>query len=404
MQRSMQRSLAIGVLLLVSLPRCRSTGGWSYADGLPECDAAELSLSTAEDAWLERAVSVFQRCGIVALHGVDGNGHVRAFRDGVEDALAPLLASRDRVRAALLSAMVGRKNLRELWQGPIREEPLFAAGDVYKERNDGRIDLSLPFAAPFNETSFVANADVLLLLRRLLGSTAELKSMHAIYSLAVEGDASPDAGLQHWHRDTQLLFQRFGSEDPFHLPRVHDAAEGAAEAGGVHLPPYAINVFVPLVDMTEANGPTEFTLGSHVWGADVIAEEERRGDAVVDHRFLVPAGTAIVADYRTLHRGTQNRSGAPRPMAMFVWGRDWWTDSVNYGMHDYGGFRTKLDVREELGETEEQAAALRLLREEEGDWRRRGMERMFWGLVNQWEQGLFDELRRRQRQGRRPDL
>lgn len=32
----------------------------------------------------------------------------------------------------------------------------------------------------------------------------------------------------------------------------------------VHLPPYAINAFYPLHDLTETNGATEFTLGSHM--------------------------------------------------------------------------------------------------------------------------------------------
>ena len=30
-----------------------------------------------------------------------------------------------------------------------------------------------------------------------------------------------------------------------------------------HLPPHAVNVFVPLVDVTLSHGPTEFVPGSH---------------------------------------------------------------------------------------------------------------------------------------------
>ena len=46
----------------------------------------------------------------------------------------------------------------------------------------------------------------------------------------------------------------------------------------------------------------------------------------------LPAGAAIFGDYRTLHRGTANRSPEPRPLLMHVYGREWWSDAVNYGV------------------------------------------------------------------------
>lgn len=39
-----------------------------------------------------------------------------------------------------------------------------------------------------------------------------------------------------------------------------------ARHGGVHLPPYAINVFTPLTPLTFTNGGTEFAPASHMWG------------------------------------------------------------------------------------------------------------------------------------------
>ena len=46
----------------------------------------------------------------------------------------------------------------------------------------------------------------------------------------------------------------------------------------------------------------------------------------------LPPGAAIFGDYRTLHRGTANRSPEPRPLLMHVYGREWWSDAVNYGV------------------------------------------------------------------------
>lgn len=45
-----------------------------------------------------------------------------------------------------------------------------------------------------------------------------------------------------------------------------------ARTGGLHLPPYAVNVFYPLVDLAAENGPTEFAPGSHMWGE--VEQEE----------------------------------------------------------------------------------------------------------------------------------
>ena len=67
------------------------------------------------------------------------------------------------------------------------------------------------------------------------------------------------------------------------------------------LGPHALNVFVPLVALTPANGPTEFVPTTHLhWDAD-----ERPVCLTAD------AGDAILFDYRTKHRGLANR-GASR--------------------------------------------------------------------------------------------
>ena len=82
------------------------------------------------------------------------------------------------------------------------------------------------------------------------GERAQLKSMHGVIGL-------PHCEEQDWHRDAPLLFPdcpAFGAES------VH------ARTGGVHLPPYAINVFYTLKPLTERNGGPEFAPGSHQWG------------------------------------------------------------------------------------------------------------------------------------------
>jgi len=143
-----------------------------------------------------------------------------------------------------------------------------------------------------------------------------LKSLHAIQALGIGEGTSRKP--QHWHRDTGLLFP---NDDHFHISDVHN------KTNGVHLPTYAINQFIPLVDFTESNGPTQFTLGSHQWGTKWSDDEN---EDVIDAKFYTKEGSIILMDYRTVHRGTYNKSPMRRPVGMLIWGRDWWSDTINY--------------------------------------------------------------------------
>jgi hypothetical protein len=63
--------------------------------------------------------------------------------------------------------------------------------------------------------------------------------------------------------------------------------------GHVHLAAHAVNVFLPLVDLTATNGGTEFYPGTHVWGR--YDATTGRASPVVP---LARAGDALLFDYR----------------------------------------------------------------------------------------------------------
>lgn len=162
------------------------------------------------------------------------------------------------------------------------------------------------------------------------------------------------------------------------------------------LPPYALNLFVPLVDLTEEMGPTEFILGSHAWGSDPphgfgLSSDRTGGEK--DLRLVLPAGSVIIADYRTIHRGTRNRSRESRPVAMYIYGRHWWRDAVNYLEGDYGGTQAKA--------TQKEPAAAGGKKNKSKKSRE---EVMFWSLVNKWQQGIGAELQRRWEEAQREGL
>ena len=73
-----------------------------------------------------------------------------------------------------------------------------------------------------------------------------------------------------------------------------------------------VNVFVPLVPLSEANGPTALAPCSHV--------PPRPGCPHVV-RPLLAAGEVLLFDWRTWHRGCANTSDADRPVAYVTYAR-----------------------------------------------------------------------------------
>ena len=108
--------------------------------------------------------------------------------------------------------------------------------------------------------------------------------------------ALPGAAGQPWHSDGD---------------HVHDE---------FHLPPHALNVFLPLVDCGVRNGATEFAPRTHLdWRADARP-------VVVE----AAAGDAIVFDWRLKHRGLPHRGAEPRPLVYLTYAAPWFVDDYNF--------------------------------------------------------------------------
>ncbi len=119
--------------------------------------------------------------------------------------------------------------------------------------------------------------------------------------------------MQHIHRDHPALFAEAG--------RLSDI-----------LPPYALTVVVPLVDLDEETGTTALWEGSH--RATPTGHEENGG---AQSALLVEAslpwsklGDCYFMDYRLLHAGTANNSSRPRPILYLVYSRIWFQDRKNF--------------------------------------------------------------------------
>ena len=125
-----------------------------------------------------------------------------------------------------------------------------------------------------------------------------------------------------------------------------DASLEAEDAAGLRLPTYAVNVYIPLVDLTESNGALQVIPGTHrgvrearyegggqqgeqgeqkpqepqEWqGAQGAQGAQGRGEGVGGKAgeageqrqppilMTVPAGSVVLYDFRLLHRGTMNQ-------------------------------------------------------------------------------------------------
>lgn len=175
--------------------------------------------------------------------------------------------------------------------------------DVLRERCRGRFDMELPaFEGPeFGFLTDLKRAPWIPLAQSILGKNVVL--IHKGVFLAMPG------------AETQ----------PYHQDGVHLTTHTQRDC-------HAINVFVPLVDLTKKHGPTEFCLGTHILGQEDFDPEFVEAP-------VVAAGTPIIFDYRLGHKGLSNNSGTCRPILYCTYsgennGKEF-RDSVNFSRKRY---------------------------------------------------------------------
>ena len=105
-----------------------------------------------------------------------------------------------------------------------------------------------------------------------------------------------------------------------------------ADEADTHLPAHCVTVFVPLVDLRAALGPTEYFPATHKRDGDAAYYAAANAGRVTGVSFAdAKAGDAILFDYRVLHRGLANTTeDIARPLLYFTYGRAWFTDATNY--------------------------------------------------------------------------
>lgn len=168
---------------------------------------------------------------------------------------------------------------------------------TYYKVGDKRYQFTIEMTAPFNEPSIYAHPIMLAVNEMLLGEQFLLDSYVSVLSLA-------GAPAQNIHRDCPPLFE--------------DEALHAA------LPPYALTVIIPLVDIDLNCGSTSLWPGSQKHFA--------RQSVNFDNPTLplVKRGSIYLWDYRLFHAGAANHSAVDRPILSLVYCRRWFSDANNF--------------------------------------------------------------------------
>ena len=160
-------------------------------------------------------------------------------------------------------------------------------------RGANRYQMHLPFMAPFIDPAVISHPFTLALVDELLGKDA-------ICHYFASDTPLPGSEYQRVHADIALLF-------PETL---------------LSLPAYTLVLNIPLVDFTEENGPLEiWPGGTHLMPGGINIQE--LAPTMHSERVLMPAGSLLIRDLRMWHRGTPNRSTAPRPNMALIYSRPW---------------------------------------------------------------------------------
>lgn len=160
--------------------------------------------------------------------------------------------------------------------------------------SDRRFFAALPVAGPLALKELLLPSVVEAVAEEVLGADFLFDSWGIINAL-------PGAPDQHWHRDGGILF-------PGHPLQAM-------------LPPSALTLAIPLVEMNAQTGSTGFAIGTHLKGEN--SQEP-------DFEPVVPVGSALLWDYRVLHKGMANRSESARPIIYATLCRPWWSDHINH--------------------------------------------------------------------------
>ncbi|MFE7064306.1 phytanoyl-CoA dioxygenase family protein [Sutcliffiella sp. NPDC057660] len=188
-------------------------------------------------------------------------------------------------------------------------DPLFDEFIERKGYNTGtnRAQMFLPFMEPFIDEDVICHPIATAVIDELLG-----KWNHCNYFAS--DTPMPGSDYQNAHCDIMPLFPELA----------------------IPLPVFSLVLNIPLVDVTEENGPLEVWPGGTHQNPD-RANHDTLDNSVNPHMHIVraaehmysekvymKAGSIVIRDIRMWHRGTPNRSDYRRTNLAMIFNRSWY--------------------------------------------------------------------------------
>lgn len=235
-------------------------------------------------------------------------------------------------RAEEIEAQVCQRldNLNISWKCDITTDTKTFRFYEVASRCKGRMDVRYGTdQEPFSDSEILENISLRPIIDSLLGGVSGSDESHApvlLYAGLIFSFAGSEN--QPWHQDGMPLFPELNAPE---------------------LPPYAINVFLPLTDKDASMeaGPTEFIPGSHTMEEEVVlikVEQANSGSLSQSEQShdtddpgivspLLNQGDALLYDYRVCHRGTSNLllNGNTRRILYLMYARPWFKEHLNFG-------------------------------------------------------------------------
>jgi ectoine hydroxylase-related dioxygenase (phytanoyl-CoA dioxygenase family) len=196
------------------------------------------------------------------------------------------------------------QRIREIVMAKVNtmDRPLKVYSDI-AERHLGRLDYRCGFTAEI----FQQVAEPIIHIIKQMSPTINFKHFWGAIP-ALGGSGATD-----FHRDVYSLmnYTQGVNLDPL----------------DIFLPAYYFTVLIPLVNITEENGPTQFIKASHL--KPVV-------DTINAEIFnpLLKLGDATIFDGRTMHKGSANHTKDERLVAYITFVANWYHDQT-FEVNDY---------------------------------------------------------------------
>lgn len=264
---------------------------------LPPADGYNMELSCSTDTeWAAAAAEMMLSTGVIHQRHVLSPSAVEQLRMACLEAIDNVDASLTRHRPSIV---IGKDSFlfREIASRGNERFDLRLEGTVVKDLVDSLI---------------LENAQVKSFANIMFGADFDYT-----YDVSVVF-SRPGAPAQGWHADGNHI-------------------KGASDAGWIEngwktrlARAYAICLFIPLVDLTDETGFTQFWPESHrhkaLAGFASVAELTQ-----ATWNGKCAAGDGVWYDYRLFHRGMPNQSDMLRPVLQVIFKKPWYVERANYG-------------------------------------------------------------------------